>query len=259
MLFATSTGEALKNQRQVHVNGHDYTLSEYVGAMPVRGEYKAGNETNDNGLPQGFLVYQPPNSVTPPHFHETNQFQVFVDGSGWMGKRAAAPLTVQYVNAHTPYGPIEAGDDGVHYFTLRQRWDPGAKYMPASRDRLVKGNQRMCIVGNIPISTDDERMARSEAASDGIIAPEADGLAAHICRVGPNHVIDLPDPALGGGLYLIVASGSVLHGADELDRWSTFYVTPDERAPELRAGQSGLDLLVLQFPRATQQQSSANS
>ena len=102
-------------------------------------------------------------------------------------------------------------------------------------------------------------MARSEAASDGIIAPEADGLAAHICRVGPNHVIDLPDPALGGGLYLIVASGSVLHGADELDRWSTFYVTPDERAPELRAGQSGLDLLVLQFPRATQQQASARA
>jgi hypothetical protein len=253
MLFATSTGEALKNQRQVHVNGHDYTLSEYVGAMPLRGEYKAGNETNDNGLPQGFLVHQPPNSVTPPHFHETNQFQVFVGGSGWMGKRAATPLTVQYVNAHTPYGPIEAGDKGVRYFTLRQCWDPGAKYMPASRDRLVRGNQRTRLAGNIPVSSDDERMARCDATNDEILAPEADGLAAHIFRVGPEQDIDLPDPALGGGQYLIVASGSVLHGDDELDRWSTFYVTPDERAPELSAGQSGVDLLVLQFPRAISQ------
>ena len=63
MLLATSTSEAEKSERQVHVNGHDYTLREYVGAMPLRGRYVDGNESNDNGLPQGFLVYQPPGSV----------------------------------------------------------------------------------------------------------------------------------------------------------------------------------------------------
>ena len=82
MLLATPTSEAEKSQRKVHVNGHDYILREYVGNMPLRGKYVEGNEKNDNGMPQGFLVYQPPGSVTPPHFHETNQFQVFVDGSG---------------------------------------------------------------------------------------------------------------------------------------------------------------------------------
>ena len=84
-----------------------------------------GNETNDNGLPQGFLVSQPPGSVTPPHFHETNQFQVFVGGSGRLGKRRADPVTVQFAGGHTPYGPIAAGDRGIQYFTLRQSWDPG--------------------------------------------------------------------------------------------------------------------------------------
>ena len=78
MLLATPTSEAEKSQRNVHVNGHDYILREYVGNMPLRGKYVEGNEKNDNGMPQGFLVYQPPGSVTPPHFHETNQFQVFV-------------------------------------------------------------------------------------------------------------------------------------------------------------------------------------
>ena len=124
MLHITTAAEAAARQRQVHVNGRDYTLAEYIGAAPVRGHYVAGNETNDNGLPQGFLVHQPPNAVTPAHFHEPNQFQVFVDGTGRMGAHPASPLTVQYANGHTPYGPIVAGDQGVKYFTLRQRLIP---------------------------------------------------------------------------------------------------------------------------------------
>src|SRR6056297_1868691 len=124
MPIATSTAEARSNQRQVHVNGRDYTLSEYVGAAPKRGIYVEGNEVNDNGLPQGFLVEQPPEAITLPHFHEANQFQVFVEGRGRMGRHAAEPLTIQYANAHTPYGPIVASETGVKYFTLRQRWDP---------------------------------------------------------------------------------------------------------------------------------------
>ena len=109
MPIVTSATDALKNQRQVHVNGREYTLSEFVGAMPLRGHYQEGNESNDNGMPQGFLVTQPPGSVTPAHFHEPNQFQVFVDGSGRIGARAAPPLSVQYANGHTPYGPIVGG------------------------------------------------------------------------------------------------------------------------------------------------------
>ena len=142
MRLGRSTPEARENQRIVHVNGHDYVLSEFVGAAPLRGTYVEGNEANGNALPQGFLVEQPPGSVTPPHFHETDQFQVFVGGSGRMGKQQANPVAVHYAGGHTPYGPIAAGNDGVQYFTLRRRWDPGAKYMPASRDRLRRGPRR---------------------------------------------------------------------------------------------------------------------
>ena len=113
MLLVTSTSEAKKRQRQIQVNGREYTLTEYVGAAPLRGHYQDGNEVNDNGLPQGFLVTQPPGAVTPPHFHEPNQFQVFVGGKGRIGACAALPLTVQYANGHTPYGPIVAGPEGV--------------------------------------------------------------------------------------------------------------------------------------------------
>ena len=54
MRMATATREAQKFERQVHVNGHDYTLREYVGAMPLHGKYVDGNESNDNGMPRVF-------------------------------------------------------------------------------------------------------------------------------------------------------------------------------------------------------------
>ncbi len=249
MLIVTSRAEAASRSRQVHVNGRDYTLDEYVGAAPKRGHYVAGNEANDDGRPQGFLVHQPPGAITPAHFHEPNQFQVFVAGKGRMGAFPAAPLTVQYANGHTPYGPIVAGDEGVQYFTLRQRWDPGAKYLPASRDLLQKGNQRTRIKGGIGVDDEATRRARTTAAADVIMAEEADGLAAWIWRMPPGAAVSLPDPGASGGQYLIVAAGTMAGSGQPLDRLSTVFVSPEEAAFTATAGEDGLDLLVLQFPR----------
>ena len=152
MILGKSADEAAKGMALVEVNGRDYALTGYVGALPVRSYYLEGNEKNDNGEPQGFLVDQPPDSVTEPHFHETNQFQVFVNGSGYFGKLDIASLLVQYANGHSPYGPIVSRSEGIRYFTLRARWDPGAKYMPASRKKLIEGNQRQRLSPQIKVS-----------------------------------------------------------------------------------------------------------
>ena len=248
MLIVTPTSEAMQRQRQVHVNGRDYTLSEYVGAAPVRGHYQDGHESNDNGLPQGFLVHQPPGAITPAHFHEPNQFQVFVGGKGRIGAFAAVPLTVQYANGHTPYGPIVAGPEGVEYFTLRQRWDPGAKYLPANRDKLVKGNQRTRVKGDLPVGTEQERKARRDCRVETVFAPEADGLAGNLYRLGPGQSARMPDPAGTGGIYFIVAEGSIVRGGVDLPRLSTIFSSPDEPRLHLAAGDTGADLLVLHFP-----------
>jgi len=252
MLIVTSAVDALKNNRQIQVNGREYTLSEFVGAMPLRGHYQEGNESNDNGLPQGFLVTQPPNAVTPAHFHEPNQFQVFVEGAGRLGARPAPPLTVQYANGHTPYGPIVAGPGGLKYFTLRQAWDPGAKYVPAALEKMRKGGQRTRMVSGIAVSTDAERKARTGMATETIFEAEADGLAALMFRVGPKErVKGLPDAREGGGQYLLVAAGSMIHGDAELPKWSTIFVSGREPPPAITSGDDGLDLLVLQFPHNT--------
>ena len=248
MALVTSAAEAMQRCRQVHVNGRDYTLAEYVGAAPTKGIYVDGNEVNDNGLPQGFLVLQPPGAVTPAHFHDHNQFQVFVEGNGRIGAYPVGPLTVQYANGHTPYGPIVASESGVKYFTLRQRWDSGAKYLPASRDMLVKGNQRARVKGGLDIASDEDRAARREPAVEIVFAKEADGMAGWLYRLGPNHTCTLPEPNGSGGQYLLVTSGAMVAEGEEFPRHSVAFVSPDEGAYQTVAGRAGLDLLVLQFP-----------
>ena len=250
MRWGRSTPEALDNQRIVHVNGHDYVLSEFVGAAPLRGMYVEGNEANGNTLPQGFLVEQPPGSVTPPHFHETDQFQVFVGGSGQMGKQSADPVAVHYAGGHTPYGPIAAGDDGVQYFTLRRRWDPGAKYMPKSRDLLRPIPRRHRLSETIALTNGGSDRLDAAAGLQTIMPLEDDGLAAYLLRLGANETSDAPDPAGGGGQYHVVVGGSMVDGDQALPRLSCHFVTADEAAVSVTAGPEGLDLLVLQFPRA---------
>ena len=247
MLIATSITQANERRQVVDVHGQKYLLREFVGAVPRRGTYVEGNESNDNGLPQGFLVSQPPGSVTPPHFHETNQFQVFVGGSGRIGKRRADPVTVQFAGGHTPYGPIAADDRGIQYFTLRQAWDPGAKYLPAMRSRLVRGRQRQRLAPRV-----EERAAVTAlgdlgaTAVETLIALEADGMGAELVRLGPG--LRCARPCGGGGQYQVVIAGTLVHDGEELPRLSCRFATADEPGCEFEAGPAGLALLVLQFP-----------
>ena len=246
MLIATSITQANERRRVVDVHGQEYLLREFVGAVPQRGTYVEGNETNDNGLPQGFLVSQPPGSVTPPHFHETNQFQVFVGGSGRLGKRRADPVTVQFAGGHTPYGPIAAEERGVQYFTLRQAWDPGAKYLPAMRGRLARGRQRQRLAPQVERPAASV-LGRLEApAIETLIALEADGLGADLVRLGPG--MRCVRPGGGGGQYQVVIGGTLVHDGEDLRRLSCRFATADERECELEAGGDGLAVLVLRFP-----------
>lgn len=250
MLLVTSTPEADARKKTIDVQGQSYVLRGYIGAAPVRGTYVEGNEVNDNELPQGFHVTQPPGAVTRPHFHEFDQFQVFVSGSARLGKKAADPITVQFAGAHTPYGPIVAGDEGVEYFTLRKRWDPGAKYMPQMREHLVRGRQRQSVVSDVTVSHEQALASRTDATVDTLIGPEDDGLLAAVLRLGPGGRAKTPDASDGDGQYHVVVNGSLAHQDAELPRWSCQFAFPDEGAVPVTAGPTGVELLVLRFPKA---------
>ena len=86
-----------------------------------------------------FLVEKEAGAVVHPHFHQADQYQVIVQGSGRLGLHDIASVAVHYTDAYSAYGPIVAADEGVSWFTLRNAWDPGARYMPGHRQQLARG------------------------------------------------------------------------------------------------------------------------
>lgn len=229
-------------RREVEVNGRAYHLSEYIGQSPKRGRYVEGAEAEGAGnlLPQGFLVEQPAGAVTPPHFHEHAQFQVVVEGFARFGKHDAPPVSVHYASGHTPYGPIAAGPEGVVYYTLRRAWDPGAKYVSASRSKLRPPPRRSAMAEPVALA---EPGALTEARLDVVLAEQKDGLAAWLLQ-GPAGA-ELVPPAPGGdGQYHVVLRGE----AGPLPVRGCAFVEAGAPAPSYCAGRGDTALLILQFP-----------
>lgn len=235
MPLSTSAAEAKTRENPAIVHGQTYLGREYIGAIPKPGSANYGKAVAGDDHPQAYLVIQPPGSITPPHFHTTNQFQVFVDGGGRVGKLRADPVTVQYAGAHTPYGPIVAEDGGIHYFTLRQFWDSGAKYLPEQREQLDTGRQRQ-VVG-------------SGNDGAGALFSDADGLHAEVFDLKPGTQKYLPDAADGGGQYHVVLSGSLIRNNQPLEPMSVEFAYSAEGAVRVEAGANGLRLLLVRFPK----------
>ncbi|MBT3534778.1 MAG: hypothetical protein HN478_12925, partial [Rhodospirillaceae bacterium] len=109
MIFAKSFREVSPDRFVGKLfNGHTYARTNYLGT-----------DTSHRDTPQALLVEQSANSEIPPHFHGIDQFQVVVRGGGMLGKHAVKPVCIHYANAYSGYGPLNAEDEGVFYFTLR--------------------------------------------------------------------------------------------------------------------------------------------
>ena len=242
MLISVTAEAGKNNEIKETLDDKPFVGREYIGSAPRLDSPDYGRNVAGGDYPQAYLVIQPPDSTLPPHFHQTNQFQVFVKGGGRLGKRRADPITVQYAGCDTPYGPIIAEEQGVAYFTLRQKWDSGAKYLPASRDMMVTGRQRQHIATAL-----NEHEATAKVMT--LIAEEADGLAAMRYRLAAGETAQIPDVQLGGGQYHVVICGSLLRQDQELGPLSVEFASSDEGKVDLVAGSRGVDVLVLRFPQ----------
>ena len=202
-------------------------------------------------FPMAYLVEQDPNTHLRPHFHEADQFQVVVAGGGTLGKHAVGPTSVHYTDAYTPYGPIEAGTGGVHYFTLRNAWDGGAKYLPESRPQLAARARapRSAVVGPVELPSQAAPAASARVAWETVMETAADGLAAWLASVPPGQVLVGPDPAAGNSQFWLVLRGAAFHNKAQLDPNSCIFVSRDESPPSFAAGPQGATVLIVQFPK----------
>ena len=217
-------------------NGTGYFKSDFIASPP--GEPVA---------PQSFLVEQDADSVILPHFHLQNEFQVVVRGSGSIGRHPVRPLSVHYASAHTGYGPITAGPEGLWYFTLRPRMDFGAKFLPESRDQMQKLPKRHLLGG--PVDINEVGSQRNATLCEEVFPAQPDGIAGWVLRIQPQGSVAAPAHPRGLGRFYVIASGRARVGGESLGRWATVFVTPEDEPMHVHAGREGAEVLVLQFPQ----------
>jgi hypothetical protein len=241
-LLASADAARVNRRRGSAPDGVTFWHTLYLGTS--RYNMAPGEAEPDLGalFPMAFLVEQDPGSTAQSHYHQQDQFQLIVHGNAVMGTHAVQPLTVHFSGAYTAYGPIRASaDEGVWYFTLRNGFDPGARFMTMPENRValraVPGRKHREAV-NGPLSFDEVALP-----------PEPDGMGAWRYRIGAGEKIVGPDPATGRGQYWVVADGTMVCDGSELPRLSCSFVKPDEAPLEAVAGSDGLDVVVMQFPR----------
>lgn len=214
------------------------------------------------GVPQLLLVEQPvPGSTVLPHYHSTDQFQVFLDGSGKLGRHDVSPVSIHYTNRYTGYGPIVAGPSGVSYYVLRPEFDQLVTgqylHIPELREKLKRqpGRKRSIVVDGVAVKTQAELEKIAETTVERVIDCEADqhdpGVFADVLSMGPNTAYTAPDPKSGGGQVILVLQGAMSSGGVSYGVRSAIAVTREESAVTFTSGEQGLQALVLQYPRRT--------
>ena len=197
--------------------------------------------------PHAFLVEGGPGYRIEPHFHGVNQFQVCVGGSGRLMKKALAPGVLHYADAYTPYGPIVASDEGLSFFTLREKaYAFGAHYVPGSKEEKKAPTGRNLIT--------QAEVAGERTTGVRPLFEERDGVGAYELRAAPNAPV--PDPAQlpdRGAAYIVVFAGGVTAGGKEYGERSCLFVGAGEPAPAMVAGRDGAVVGFLQFARAKEQ------
>ena len=243
-VIATADDARINRRRGSAADGVTFWHTLYIGTS--RHNMVPGTPDPEQGtlFPMAFLVEQDPGSTATAHYHEADQFQLVVDGSAKMGTHTVKPVTVHFAGRHTAYGPICASNgSGVHYFTLRNGFDPGARFMtiPENRAHLrqVRGrHHREAVSGPLADRT------------GAVLGPEPDGMGAWRYRAMPGERVIGPDPAWGRGQYWVVVDGSMTGEGQAIPPLSCVFVYPDDAPFSGFAGDAGVDVIAMQFPRS---------
>ena len=207
-----------------------------------------GRQSDAAPGPQGFLVEIPSSYHADPHFHGVNQFQLFVEGSGLLGRRSVGPGDYHYADAWTTYGPIIGGPNGLVWFTLRESGYVGRHYMPGSQallDRHKSSRRRGSRRQALGAAMSGDEVGCAELLHD------PDGLAVYRLTVLPGRAV--PGPSVGanhGGAYIVVLDGAVVIGPARFDRRSCLYLDPGQALARLYGADVGADLMFMSFPMA---------
>lgn len=247
MIYAMSADEAIQRRRVVRSpgSGTEHWGAEYFGTR--------WPSTVNTDEPQALVAELIPNERVPAHYHGVEQFQIFTEGTGKMGRNELGPVTIQYKDNHTAYGPVLSGDLGLNFYAMRIRTGAEAKprysHEPEYRERMRPSKRRHLICGPVQVSSQVVMQHRKEPVWTRLMDGEHDdGLNAHVARLGAGVSMDCPDPKRSGGYYIFVINGDAEHEGKLYPRWSMIAVTRTSEGYRLKGGPQGVEALVLEFP-----------
>jgi hypothetical protein len=248
ILTADSEAARAANRRKTGNGWH----TTFIGRN--RNTLRQGEAAPESGslYPMAFLVEKEPGAVVRPHFHQADQFQVIVQGGGRLGRHDIGIVAVHYTDAWSAYGPILAAGEGVSWFTLRNTWDPGAKYMPAARSELraARAHHQHRESATEPMTAwSNAELSKLSTVGQVTEMETADGMASWRFRLPAAAIATGPDPGNGGGqFWLVLAGNASCAGSALLPPESCVFVGPEDTALSATAGPSGAELLCVQFP-----------
>ena len=175
--------------------------------------------------PQSLMTQMAANETILQHFHGVAQFQIFPSGTGVMGRNEIRPLTVQYKDHHSAYGPLVAGPHGLTFISMRNRTGDSAPVYtskPGYREKLKPSKRRNWISDHVQLSTRAIMQFRKEPSWEDVYDPAKiqDEMSAKLLRLGADMSAMGPDPKGGGGYYIFVANGTLDLNGEKLPQWS---------------------------------------
>jgi hypothetical protein len=251
MIVSATRAEAARSRRHyVSPRGAHADVETYMGMNKALGgdaEPAPAASPARAPSPNAYLVCQAPGAVLHPHFHQADQFQVFVAGSGRIGTHAVAAVTVHWAAAHSPYGPVVAGPDGLQYLTLRRQWDPGAQWMPDEAERLrsIRGRVHRTHTSE-PIVTQDAHAAVRRANVPCRVTSVVQDIraAAFVVDLDPG-TCWRQDTRADSFVYMLAGTAET-HSA-MLTPEACLFASSDEGPIRIAAGPAGARLLLAQF------------
>lgn len=227
---------ATARRRPLNLKGGTFHKAEWMESGEVAGL-----------APTIFMAEQPPNCTLEPHFHTRNQFQLFVAGQGSIGPQELRPVTIHYAGAHTGYGPLVSGSEGLKYFTIRAQFETGFVPIEQAREKMIRGpkHHKEAFVGepSSPLAL----AALTGVERKAIIEPEA-GLAAQLVRLPPQSRSSVAQIEGSAGHFLVVLSGSARIGGTELQRWESAFVPFADGHGEVETTAVGAEVVALHIP-----------
>ncbi len=245
-MLAPADEVAVNRRRGQAADGVTFWHTLYLGTSRHNMAPGEADPARETLMPMAFLVEQDPGTTAHAHYHQQDQFQLVVNGQGTMGLHDAGPVTVHFTGAYTAYGPIKADpEQGIWYMTLRNGFDPGARFMERAENRaFLRGvpdrRHREAVAGPLPPAT---------TPTEVLLGPDPDGMGAWRHALKPGERVVGPDPATGRGQYWAVTRGAVRRDGRTLGLRSLAFVLPDEAPFEAEAGPEGAEIVVMQFPR----------